>query len=306
MPRLNLNEYVRELQEGEVPLLGFTIFFNLTSKIEHDAYERAHDLSGLSADLKLKAIRPWMAARRAVQRWTSEMKKADTIGKAEIIEDTAEVCKVALLEREKEEDEDVISYIQRSLIFIDKNSGDLERRRGSWGVDTFNDIYLEEKDWHNHADIRRLIMKVLTDAEAHTLREHGGVYFVPKESVQIIAKLRTLINNLSDTCHLYIIPIPETGLTKKEIKKTFGDDIKAEIVKFNNELDKIGEKNWKESTLFAKLDQFKKLSKKVKSYETLLNYRAEDAKTAIKALKNKVKGMLEARENEPENETEAE
>ncbi len=300
MPRLNLNEYVRELQEGEVPLLGFTLFFNLTSKIEHEAYIQAHELSGLADDLKLKEIRPWMAARRTVQRWTSEMKKADSIGKAEIIEDSADICKIALLEREKEEDEDVISYVQRSLIFVNKTSGELERRRGIWGVDTFTNIYTEERDWHNHADIRRLIMKVLGDANAHALREHGGVYFVPKESIEVIAKLRTLINNLSETCHLYIIPIPETGLTKKEIKKTFGDDIKADLVRFNIELNKIGAKKWKESTLFAKLKDFKKLSSKVKSYETLLNYRARDAKTAIKALKNKVKGMLETRENEDE------
>ena len=203
MPRLNLNEYVRELQEGEVPLLGFTLFFNLTSKIEHEAYIQAHELSGL----------------------------------------------------------DDISYVQRSLIFVNKTSGELERRRGTWGVDTFTNIYTEERDWHNHADIRRLIMKVLSDANAHALREHGGVYFVPKESIEVIAKLRTLINNLSETCHLYIIPIPETGLTKKEIKKTFGDDIKADLVRFNTELEKIGQKKWKESTLFAKLKDFQKLSK---------------------------------------------
>jgi hypothetical protein len=286
---LNIKKYTKRLHDKNMPLIGYLVWYSLSGRILHDTYEKAFEFAGLPGKYEIKPVQPWQAVRRAV---TEFERATDGEGFADLYYNEIDAIKVALVAREEKLDKDRISYTHQTTVVLDKIKGKL-KIKGDYEVDTFKKLYRKYREYHNHTDIRRIVIDYLMQkCQAHAVRERGGVYFVPVTFAAEAARLKAFVNKLGGASHFYILPIADSKQGRKEIQKSFSEQMETEIVRYNELLDQSTQRKYRVREMQNHLIEFKKLQKKVGAYEDLLKYKGDDARKAIKMLEKKVKRLL--------------
>jgi len=289
--RFTVKEYAKELKASNAPLVGYLVWYNLSGRVLHTAFQKAFAASGLPSGYEIKPVQPWQAFRRATRQF--ERATAGE-GFADLFEDDADTAKVALVARDdSEKDNDKINYAHETTILLDKQTGSLDIR-GVFLTDVFKKLYKENREYHNHTDIRRIVIDYLNEkCQAHSVRDHGGIYFVPNTFIGEIARLKVFLDRLGNNSHFYTLPVADTKQARVEVKKSFAEQMEAEIVRFHEELAKVAENRYHTSAMQKKLDEFNKLRTKVSAYQDLLKYKAKDSIKAITMLEKKVKKLID-------------
>jgi len=285
----NVNEYTKQLIDKMINIIGYLTWYNLSSKVRHETYAKAFSFAGLPENFEIKPVQPWQAMRRAANEFERETKGE---GFADLFYNEADVSKVALISREKQLEKDHIDYEHQTTLILNKVTGKL-KIRGSFQVETFKKLYKGYREYHNHTDIRRIVIDFLNqECQAHSVREHGGIYFVPVTFTENMVRLEAFISKLGNKSCFYILPIENSNQARSEIHRIFSEHIETEIVRYNELLDKVTQKRYRTREMKGHLEEFKKLLKKVETYEDLLKYKNEDAKNSIMVLEKKVKRFL--------------
>lgn len=148
---------------------------------------------------------------------------------------------------------------------------------------------------HGSDDIRRGVMNVLASTSAITLRDHGGVYFVPAPHAGTIAKLQAAIEKLGNS-KLYLLPVhasPSANRTLGEAAKLAIEDelaaLKAEVDGF------MATPPDRPSTLVRRLDAFEGLQSRANLYRDVLQVHVADLDQTLTSLTRSVEQLLNAK-----------
>jgi hypothetical protein len=109
--------------------------------------------------------------------------------------------------RETKHEDGSVSYTQETRVVLDRATERVTTDAAGHDVAAVIAARFGElRSTHTPDDIRRSMMKVLDSCAAITLREHGGVVWVPAPYAEIVRRLQSAVERI-DTSKLYILPV---------------------------------------------------------------------------------------------------
>ena len=148
---------------------------------------------------------------------------------------------------------------------------------------------------HTPDDVRRALVKTLASCAAVTLRDHGGVYWVPAPYAETLRHLRDAVSNIGAS-RLDVVPIhasPEATAARGDAARASLDEeitaLRAEIEGF------LTDPPERASTLARRLETFEGLRAKARLYHTVLQVQVQDLETALNQRTLQVEGLLQTK-----------
>jgi hypothetical protein len=139
-------------------------------------------------------------------------------------------------------------------------------------------------------DVREVIKRMLTDTYAVSVRDRGGIYFVPGKFGEVIEALEKVIAGLGSECYLAMAPQIDEERTKKSIYRAFVEGLKERIEDFRQRLeDNLSDgvrKNAarKNEALVNRLSEYKDMRKEIEFYADALDFQAGSLREELEGL----------------------
>ncbi len=206
-------------------------------------------------------------------------------------EDEAEI--VFAVVRETKHTDGSISYAQETRVILDRKaesvSSDVPGHDLAGVIAT---RFGELRSTHTADDVRRAMMKTLDGCAAVTLRDHGGVYWVPAPYAETIRRLQGAIEKIGSS-RVYLLPVHSSA----DANRTLGDAAKLaiedELAALKAEVEGfMASPPDRPSTLVRRLDAFDGLQARANLYRDVLQVHVADLETTLAGLANSVEGLL--------------
>jgi len=209
-------------------------------------------------------------------------------------EDEAEV--VFAVVRETKHTDGSISYQQETRVILDRKvesvSSDIAGHDLAGVIST---RFGELRSTHTADDVRRTMMKALEACAAVTLRDHGGVYWVPAPFAEMVRRLQGAIEKIGSS-RVYLLPVHASA----DANRTLGDaaklaiedelaTLKAEVEGF------MRAPPDRPSTLVRRLDAFEALKARAALYRDVLQVHVQDLEETLAELTGSVETLLTAK-----------
>jgi hypothetical protein len=196
--------------------------------------------------------------------------------------------------RETRHEDGSISYMQETRVVLDRGN---ERVTADVpGHDLASVIaarFGELRSTHTPDDIRRSMMKVLDSCAAITLRDHGGVVWVPWPYAETVRRLQSAVERIGSS-KLYILPVHASADANRTLSAAAKVAIEDELAALKAEMDGfMTSPPDRPSTLVRRLDAFEQLKARAELYRTVLNVHVQDLDSTLNALAAAVETLLD-------------
>jgi hypothetical protein len=224
-------------------------------------------------------------------------KKMDLDGKARVFYDrTADDEKgftVTLQERTVANG--VAAYVEVQRIHYDRSTKAIDLSTSFMHGD-IHAAFKKYCETYRANEVRRIIQNVLAEGKAITVRESGGVYFVPDFYTPTLDKLKAMVAAINGVS-LTTLGIVDTEQSRSEMADAAQAEVKRTVDSLMADIQaleaRIAEgQNVRESTLEARIDEFKALREKALCYQELVQMEVSDVETALASLTARVEKML--------------
>ncbi len=209
-------------------------------------------------------------------------------------EDEAEI--VFAVVRETKHADGSITYQQETRVILDRRvesvSSDIAGHDLAGVIAT---RFGELRSTHTADDVRRAMMKVLDSCAAVTLRDHGGVYWVPAPYAETIRRLQGAIEKVGSS-RVYLLPVHSSA----DANRTLGDAAKLaiedELAALKAEVEGfVASPPDRPSTLVRRLDAFEELQARANLYREVLQVHVADLEATLSGLTSSVENLLNQR-----------
>jgi hypothetical protein len=206
-------------------------------------------------------------------------------------EDEAEI--IFAVVRETKHDDGSVTYQQETRVILDRQvesvSFDIP---GHDLAAVITSRFGELRSTHMADDVRRSMMKVLDGCAAVTLRDHGGVYWVPSPYAETVRKLQGAIEKIGSS-RVYLLPVHASA----DANRTLGDAAKLaiedELAALKAEVDGfMASPPDRPSTLVRRLDAFEGLQARANLYRDVLQVHVQDLEATLSGLTTTVETLL--------------
>ena len=209
-------------------------------------------------------------------------------------EDEAEI--VFAVVRETKHTDGSISYQQETRVILDRKvesvSSDIVGHDLAGVIAT---RFGELRSTHTADDVRRAMMKTLDGCAAVTLRDHGGVYWVPSPFAEAVRRLQGAIEKIGSS-RVYLLPVHASA----DANRTLGDAAKLaiedELAALKAEVEGfMALPPDRPSTLVRRLDAFEGLQARANLYRDVLQVHVADLEATLAGLTSSVESLLSAK-----------
>ncbi len=148
---------------------------------------------------------------------------------------------------------------------------------------------------HTHTvdDVRRALVKTLDACAAVTLREYGGVYWVPAHFSEMLHRLQSAVWQIGQS-RLDIVPIHATPEGIEALGHAAHDSIETEVGALRAEIASFVEDPPDHpSTLTRRLSRFDELKQRAQLYHSVLSVQVQDLDLALEELTRTVRRLLD-------------
>jgi hypothetical protein len=207
------------------------------------------------------------------------------------LEDEAQI--VFAIVRETRHADGSITYQQETRIILDRKAESVSS--DVVGHDLAGVIatrFGELRATHTPDDIRRAMMKTLDACAAVTLRDHGGVYWVPSPYAETVRRFQGAIEKIGAS-RVYLLPVHASD----DANRTLGDAAKLaiedELAALKAEVEGfMSAPPDRPSTLVRRLDAFEELKNRAALYRDVLEVHVADLDATLGGLAVTVEGLL--------------
>ena len=147
---------------------------------------------------------------------------------------------------------------------------------------------------HTTEDIRRMLAAFLAEAGV-SLRESGGVYFVPASHQPTLDALCGVVEAVGKGNRTYQLPIVDTPATKTTLREVATRTLDDEIRQLQDELARYESEKVRQSTLERRLDGFEELRSRVNLFAGVLAFKADSMNAKISAVRASLRAQMEGR-----------
>jgi hypothetical protein len=159
-------------------------------------------------------------------------------------------------------------------------------------VRAVSDGYDRLLNTHTVDDVRRALVKTLSSCAAITLRDHGGVYWVPAPYAETLRRLQNAVSNIGRS-RLDLVPIHATPEAKQALGDAARDALSDDITALRAEIEGfLKQPPDRPSTLMRRLQTFEELRAKANLYHSVLEVQVTDLETSLNELSAHVEGLL--------------
>lgn len=206
-------------------------------------------------------------------------------------EDDREI--VVAIVRETKHIDGSVTYCQETRVLLDRAAERVTSDvPGHDLADLIATRFGELRSTHTPDDIRRSMTKVLDACAAVTLRDHGGVYWVPAPYAEMVRRLQGAIEKIgsSRVCLLPVHASADANRTLADAAKLAIEDelavLKAEVDGF------IATPPDRPSTLVRRLDAFEALKNRAALYRDVLQVHVADLDKTLADLAASIESLL--------------
>lgn len=147
---------------------------------------------------------------------------------------------------------------------------------------------------HTTEDIRAMFAAFLAEAGV-SLRESGGVYFVPATHQTTLDSLCAVVEAVGSN-KTFQLPIVDTAESKKTLREVAKRSLDDEIRQLQEELDLFDPEKVRQSTLERKLQGFDDLRARANLFARVLSFKATAMNERIAAIQAGLRGQLGGRQ----------
>lgn len=286
----SLNQINEVLNTGGEHLGDVTWWRLAEADVERSVLEAVWLGAGLDKALLPAELTPEKALRQAVRDTATGLKDI-LIRKGQ--DDKAYLAFAVVLETRLGEGK--VKYDQLATVALNKATGAISADNPNH--DTVKDIvtaYAKYTTTHTSRDVMTSITKALTEWCAVSLREKGGVYWVPRTRSEEIRKLRTAVSQLGSSA-MYLMPVHAGADTNAAIGEAAVGALETDLAKIREEIDGFltnGVDGTHTGTLERRLEVFSDLRARADLYRSILNVTVEDLGEQVDAMEASVHSLL--------------
>lgn len=170
--------------------------------------------------------------------------------------------------------------------------GDNAHVEGEGAAEILDEFHTRKNVYTNTQFVGLVKKYIAQEASSLTLRDHGGVYFIPAHKEAEFKKLCALFGSF-DAATLDIVPVIDTAQAKRSVWSALTSDIETEIASLEEQLagwDKDGDP--RDGVIQRRLEQYSALKEKVEDYSMLLSGTATDLKEKLDKVASELKKKL--------------
>ncbi len=148
---------------------------------------------------------------------------------------------------------------------------------------------------HTPDDVRRAVVKTLAACAAVTLRDHGGVYWVPAPFSDTLRRLQNAVAGIG-TSRIDVVPIHATPEASKALGDAARSALEDDVAAVSAEIDAfLHEPPDRTATLTRRLAMFDELRAKAHLYHSVLQVQVSDLEAKLDDLTHHVEDLLQAK-----------
>lgn len=189
-----------------------------------------------------------------------------------------------------------ISYQQETRVVLDRNSETLSSDvPGHDLAGVISSRFAELRSTHTPDDVRRAMMNVLASCATISLRDHGGVYWVPSPHAHLVRQLQAAIENVGSS-RVYLLPVHASADANKTLGEAAVAALLAELNALKTEVEGFtASPPARSSTLFHRLDAFEELRGRAELYKQVLSVTVADLDETLTGLAASIEKLLNER-----------
>jgi hypothetical protein len=195
--------------------------------------------------------------------------------------------------REERHEDGSLTFHQETRVVLDRATERLTADVPAQDLATTIAVRFSElRSTHTPDDIRRAMMKVLDACAAVTLRDHGGVYWIPAPYAEAVRRLQGAIEKIGSS-RVYLLPVHASA----DASRTLGDAAKIaiedELAALKAEVEGfLAQPPERVSTLVRRLDAFEGLQARANLYRDVLHVHVADLEKTLASLTESVEHVL--------------
>jgi hypothetical protein len=281
-----IKQTIQTSAEG-YPLLGYAIYWSINDvHVRYNDFLQMLDNVDLPTDVAT-AVQSKSALIKAIKADTKGRKNAFHRG---VVDNEAKASFAIVSSATVDEDNVEVEFQTETKVTL--NKGDKTLDVSGPNAATIREAFESFKDTYTSDRFRNVVLKLVKGhLQGMSIRERGGVYFVPASHNDMFDKLQALFA-MFPTCTMDVIPVIDTAQAKQSMWKTFVHGITEELSKAKEDMQTL-EPDASGRSLQVRLDRYQSLRDKVENYEILLNGTASDLKAELISLGVEIRKRME-------------
>jgi hypothetical protein len=195
--------------------------------------------------------------------------------------------------REHQPGDGTLSYTQEARVGLNRVAGSLTTDAPAHSiVRAMEEAFQTHLSVHTADDIRRMLVRTLRSFAAVTLREGGGVYWVPRSYADDVRRLEQAVAQMG-TSKLSLVPVHHTAQGSRTLGEVARGSIEAELAALKQEMQAFEvDPPERPSTLERRLEMFEGVRSRAQLYRDILRVQVEDLEAQLDSMAAKVQQML--------------
>jgi len=318
-----------ESSVSQFPLIGYTVFWRLAGiRVSHPDLDRALQATGFDKYLPdpptprvalRRALAEWIRAKQRIarglqlQRDDEEQDENGGGHKRTLIRVINRAGSEHLVYALVAEDVDFsalgLSYGTALRILLHKKTGEMICTTDAEGVidaqsesrrvtDELAPYWRQYRDLFIARDLSEMMREIVAGMNAVSLRQAGGVYFVPAGERDSLLRLRQLIAGIPQVAELdpfvCALGVPDAVEAKRGLSKAVHAGLLDEINSLRGDLGRLSEsgERLREKTIAQRLIIYKRLKAKAEMYQELLGMRQDQVRAGIAGLEQEALNLI--------------
>ncbi len=268
--------------------LGDLVFWSLAdARIARTELETVWSDAGLGLDLLPDPPTAERALKLAVREaQVGQRERLLRLGK----EDDGEI--VFAVVHERRDGAGNLTFTQEARICLDRRREVVTNDVDTQIVRSVSAAFQVLRTTHTADDVRRGLVKALGTWAAVTLREGGGVYFVPSPFAENVRRLQTAIERIGSS-RLHLLPVHDSLDANRSLGEIAKGSIEAELEALKTEIESfISTPPERASTLLRRFDAFEALRGRARLYRSVLNIQVKDLDQQLDGMSAAVEDLL--------------
>jgi hypothetical protein len=273
--------------------LGDLVWWTLSdAAIDRAALEAKWTTAGLPLDLLPEAPTAEKALKTAVREAAlGQPDRLIRLGK----ETEQEV--VFAVVREHRLSDGSVNYTQEAKLAMDRSSEAISSDQPSHDLVTLiRTAFTRLRATHSPDDIRRTVVRTLHSFAAVSLRDGGGIYWVPKTYAEKTRQLQSAVENIGSST-VYLLPVHDTADATRTLGTVAKGALEDELAGLQQEIQGfLLSPPDRPSTLVRRFDAFDALRMKAQLYKDILKVQVDDLDKQLSEMTNAVETLLQQKQ----------
>jgi hypothetical protein len=186
-----------------------------------------------------------------------------------------------------------LTYTQQARVVLERASGQVRTDNPHHDVVAAVETRYELlRSTHTVDDVRRTVVRALHSFAAVTLRDGGGIYWVPQPFAVQLRKLQGAVEQIGAS-RVYLVPVHRTLEAEKALGEVATESVEHELEALKSEIESfLAAPPDRSSTLVRRFDAFEDLRKRAGLYKTILSAEVQDLDEQLDKLAASVEMLL--------------